>query len=172
MADSTPLISEGRKKEGKQGHRKVRVSIFIMRIQIMINIIKSLCFGYSLTYLPYLYCRVFCCCDSRKVSCTIPNYYIAILSVYHIPNTDDYIITLGDYLRQSYCFNSCNLGSDCHNHRKCFIRWLDDCILLYLYSILSSCNFRCHSLPSMYGYYLLDLAIYLVNYCYLANSCI
>ena len=28
MADSTPLISEGRKKEGKQGHRKVRVSIF------------------------------------------------------------------------------------------------------------------------------------------------
>lgn len=51
MADSTPLISEGRKKEGKQGHRKVRDSIFIMRIQIMITIIKSLCFGYSLTFI-------------------------------------------------------------------------------------------------------------------------
>ena len=122
MADSTPLISEGRKKEGKQGHRKVRDSIFIMRIQIMTIYDVSVFWLFSNLYLPYLYCRVFCCCDSRKVSCTIPNYYIAILSVYHIiPNTDDYIITLGDYLRQSYCFNSCNLGSDCHNHRKCFI---------------------------------------------------
>ena len=134
----------------------------------------SLCFGYSLTFI----CLI-CIAGSFVVAIvekwvvqfqtiTLPFYPCTIyltLMLY-------YIISLGCYLGQSHCFDFGNLGSHFYNHRKCFIWWLDDCILLYLYAILSSCNFRCHSIPSMCCDYLLDLAIYLVNYCYLANSCI
>ena len=64
--------------------------------------------------------------DSVNILISLPFYPCTIY-----PTLMLYIISLlGDYLCQSYCFDSCNLGSDCNNNRKCLLRRLDDRIVL------------------------------------------